>query len=216
MTIERISDTQLKYIFMVSDLEERNIRINELSYGSEKTDQLFKEIMLLLQNEQDFSMPNTPLMLEAMRVGVDSLVVMVTKVNQQMAHQMTGEPKFNLNPIGKSDARFKKQDFIKNQSPAIDSHSVFSFDTIDNMATATSLLAEAFVGPSSAYKLDDRYFLHFQNETPNDVTTEDFESILFEYGQKHVSNVVSHQYLLEHGEVLIAEDAIHKLKIYNS
>ena len=61
MRIERISETQIKFVLMNDDLEERDIKINELSYASDKTQQLFREIMTMVQDEHEFAECETPL-----------------------------------------------------------------------------------------------------------------------------------------------------------
>jgi len=210
--IEKISETQIRFVLMTQDLEERDIRIAELSYASDKTQQLFREIMQLVQDEQEFSAESTPLMFEAMRMGVDSLVVVVTKI----AEGSEVEKKFNLIPSAKNECKFKKRDFIHQEpTQGEDSHSVFSFDNIDIMAAATDRLCLHFKGPSQVYKMDGRFFLVLQNETEDDLTTGEMEAILYEFGQKHVSNMVSRQYLAERGEIYISVDAVKKLREYN-
>jgi len=211
--IERISETQMKFVLMTDDLAERDIKINELSYGSDKTQQLFREIMHMVQDEGEFVGENTPLMFEAMRVGVDSLVVVVTKINEPGG----GEPSFNLVPAARQGCRFKKGGLIEPDEPKIDenSYAVFSFDDIDIMAAGASRLPVNFSGDSQAHKLDGRFFLLLKNETEDNQTTGELESILYEFGQKHVSNVISRQYLIERGEIVIAEDAVEKLRKYH-
>ncbi|MCL2577527.1 MAG: adaptor protein MecA [Defluviitaleaceae bacterium] len=213
MRIERISDTQMKFILMVDDLEERDIKINELSYASDKTQQLFREIMTLVQDEQEFVEGETPLMFEAMRVGVDSLVVVVTKINQPI----DGEKKFNLIPAARQECRFKKSSPIKQAEQANeDSYSIFSFDNLDLLAAATIRLPQNFAGTSQVHKMDGRLFLIITNETEDTSTTAELEAILYEYGQKHISNRLSHQYLIERGDILIAENAVDKLRMYHN
>ena len=217
MRVEKISDTQMKFVLMNADLEERDIKINELSYASYKTQQLFREIMQLVQNEDEFSAENTPLMFEAIRTGVDTLVVMVTKIEE--GSEESG--RFNLIPAAKSECRFKRGGAIAppggdNLNGNEDSYSMFSFDDLDDMASSINRLYGNFSGPSQVYKMDGRYFLLLQNETEDRRTTGEMEAILYEFGQKHVSNVVSRHYLAERGEAIISENAVEKLRAYNS
>ena len=213
MRIERISDTQMKFVLMTDDLEERDINISELSYGSDKTQQLFREIMHLVQDEQEFVAENTPLMFEAMRVGIDSLVVVVTKINE---NAMGKEKKFSLIPAARQECRYKRGGIIDQPSDkSEDSHSVFSFADLDIMAAGASRLPANFVGQSQAYKMDDRFYLVLNNETPDDRTTAEMESVLYEFGQKHVSSTMSRQFLEERGEVIITADAVGKLCGYH-
>jgi len=212
MKIERISETQMKFILMHTDLEERDIKINELSHSSDKTQRLFKEIIQLAQDEGAFTSESTPYKIEAMRVGVDSLAVMVTKLDAD-----DFEKHYNLEPAAKGRCRYKRNDYIDQpEYPGEDSHSVFSFGSLDMAATACEAICLVFYGESRLYKLDGRYCLWLLNETEDDRTTSDLEAILQEFGQKHVSNAISKQYLAEHGEVIIAEDAVGKLGLYST
>ena len=212
MRIERISDTQMKFVLKTDDLKERDIKINELSYASDKTQQLFREIMTIVQDEGEFIEGETPLMFEAMRVGVDSLVVVVTKINDNTAGK---EKPFNLIPAARQECRFKKSGVVKTAETSVESHSVFSFENIDIMAAGISRLNENFAGDSQVRKMDNRYFLLLTNETPDTQTTAELEAVLYEYGQKHVSNAISFKYLQERGELIIEEDAVDKLKMYS-
>ncbi|MCL2197529.1 MAG: adaptor protein MecA [Defluviitaleaceae bacterium] len=212
MRIERISDTQIKFVLMTDDLEERDIKINELSHASDKTQQLFKEIMTLVQDEYEFVEEETPLMFEAMRMGVDSLVVVVTKMSQGMEK----EKQFSLIPAARQECKFKRGGVIK--QPEItdeESHSIFSFDSFDMMAAGAVRLPEHFEGTSQVHKMEKTYYLVITNETKDLKTTAELEAVLYEYGQKHVSNSISRQYILERGEVIIAENAVDKLRMYH-
>jgi len=216
MRIEKISETQMKFVLMTDDLEERDIKISELSYASDKTQQLFREIMHLVQDEQEFVSENTPLMFEAMRVGVDSLVVVVTKINENAIHGMEGEKKFNLIPTARQDCRFKKGELIEQpETSNEDSYAIFSFADLDIMAAGASRLPNHFSGESQVHKMEGRYYLLIKNETEDNQTTGELECVLYEYGQKHVSNAVSLQYLVERGELVIAENAVDKLRMYH-
>jgi len=198
---------------MTQDLEARDIKIAELSYASDKTQQLFREIMHLVQDEQEFSTENSPLMFEAMRVGVDSVVVLVTKI----AEGSEEEHKFNLVPAARNECRFKRAKPIEQPvTEGEDSYVVFSFADLDSMAAATFRLCENFGGQSQAFTMAGRYFLMLRNETEDDRTTAEMEAVLHEYGQKHVSNAVSRQYLVEHGELLISGSAVERLRAYHA
>lgn len=212
MKIERISDTQIKFILTHADLAERNIKPTELSYGSEKTHQLFQDMMRQAMAECDFESDNTPLMVEATPMDAENVVVVVTKLTDMSET----EQRLNFIPLAKMAARFKRMDIVPPpaESPAEDSISVFSFDTLDTVASLCGRLFGHFFGVSQVYKHSDRYFLLLQNETEDDRNTSDLEIILHEYGQKHISNTISKQYLAERGELLIPDCAVEKLAMY--
>ena len=215
MTVERVNENQLKFIFKTNDLAERDIALSEISFASDKTQQLFQEVLAHVQFESGFMTSNTPLMLEASRVGVDSLVVLVTKVNPESS-SYNGEKRVSLVPAAKHKCKYKrfKELLASISAPQEDSYSLFSFDDIEMMAVAAMRLPSNFSGESSAYKMDGQAYLAIKNATRDKKTTAEMESVLFEYGKKHVSNMLSHQFLVERAEVLIKDGAVEKLRAY--
>jgi len=212
MRIERISETQMKFVLMNYDLEERDIDISELSHSSDKTQELFREIIQLAQDEGAFSSEHSPFLIEAMRVGVDSLAIVVTKMDAADL-----ERRFSLIPATKGRCRFKRNDFIDQPDyPGEDSQTVFSFTGLDAAAEAAAAVGPVFSGPSQLYKYDGQFYLWMQNETEDERTTADLEAILMEFGQKHTANGLGQQFLAEHGEAVIAEDAVGKLGQYHA
>lgn len=80
MTIERLSDTQIRATLTKQDLQERQIQISELLYGSDKAKELFHDLMQRASYECGFDAEDLPLMIEAIPVDSDCLVLVVTKV----------------------------------------------------------------------------------------------------------------------------------------
>lgn len=80
MKIEKISDTQIRCILSKQDLAERELKLSELAYGSDKAKELFRELMLQASFECGFEADDIPLMIEAIPVSPESLVLVMTKV----------------------------------------------------------------------------------------------------------------------------------------
>lgn len=80
MTIERLSDTQIRCTLNKQDLQERQLQLSELFYGSEKVKELFRDLMQMASYECGFETEDLPLMIEAIPVDADCLVLVVTKV----------------------------------------------------------------------------------------------------------------------------------------
>ncbi len=81
MKIEKISDNQIKCTLTQQDLKDHNIQISELAYGSEKAKALFREMMTQAFQEVGFNAENIPLMVEAIPEKQNSLVLIITKVD---------------------------------------------------------------------------------------------------------------------------------------
>lgn len=80
MKIEKISDTQIRCTLSRQDLADRELKLSELAYGSDKAKALFRELMLQASYECGFEADDIPLMIEAIPISSESLVLVVTKV----------------------------------------------------------------------------------------------------------------------------------------
>ena len=80
MKIEKINENQIRCTLTREDLELHQIRLSELAYGSEKAKKLFRDMMEQAQLEFGFEADNIPLMIEAIPVTTDSIILIITKV----------------------------------------------------------------------------------------------------------------------------------------
>ncbi|MCR5251814.1 MAG: adaptor protein MecA [Lachnospiraceae bacterium] len=80
MKIERVNENQIRCILTREDLEERKIKFSELTYGSEKANRLFKDVMQQANFEYGFSVDEHPLMIEAVPMQSGMIVFVITKV----------------------------------------------------------------------------------------------------------------------------------------
>ena len=80
MKIERINENQIRCTLSKEDLCARQLKISELAYGSEKVKELFIEICRKAFIECNFEADDTPLVIEAIPMSPDSLVLVMTKV----------------------------------------------------------------------------------------------------------------------------------------
>ncbi|MEE3420035.1 MAG: adaptor protein MecA [Lachnospiraceae bacterium] len=81
MKIEKISDNQIKCTLTQEDLANYNIRLSELAYGTDKARKLFQEMMTEAYKEVGFEVNHTPLMIEAIPDKENSLVLIISKVD---------------------------------------------------------------------------------------------------------------------------------------
>lgn len=81
MKIEKISENQIRCTLTSADLSSRQIRLSELAYGSDKARQLFQDMMQEAEYSVGFSSGNSPLMIEAIPTSPDSIVLIITKVD---------------------------------------------------------------------------------------------------------------------------------------
>ena len=80
MKIEKINENQIRCTLTREDLELHQIRLSELAYGTEKAKKLFRDMMQQAQVQFGFEADNIPLMIEAIPVNMDSIILIITKV----------------------------------------------------------------------------------------------------------------------------------------
>lgn len=209
MKIERISENQLKLTLTKDDLKERDIKLEDLISPSEKTQKLFRDIMEQALDEEDFISENTPLMVEAVPMGTDGIMIIVTKVANKdgktpadMLHQAQEMRRWKKKPLDTMEhAEEKNSDIL-----------IYSFPALDDVIQVSIRLDSSYKGESAVYKNEGKYFLVLQGDTYTaEESSEELELILKEYGQKHVSTPLAKYYLLEHGETLIGDKAVKAL-----
>ena len=81
MKFEKISDNQIRCTLYKKDLVDRQLKISELAYGSDKANALFRDMLMQASTECDFDAENIPLMIEAIPLSTECLVLLITKVS---------------------------------------------------------------------------------------------------------------------------------------
>jgi len=80
MKIEKVNDNQIRCTLTKKDLADRQIRLSELAYGSEKAKTLFRDMIQQANYEFGFEANDIPLMVEAIPMSADSITLIITKV----------------------------------------------------------------------------------------------------------------------------------------
>ena len=80
MKIEKVNDHQIRCTLTKADLADRELKISELAYGTEKAKSLFRDMMQQASFDFGFEAENIPLMIEAIPVNLDSIILIITKV----------------------------------------------------------------------------------------------------------------------------------------
>lgn len=81
MKAERINQDQVRFTLSELDLQERNLKVSELAYGSEKTKALFEDMMKTALDQFGVDFSEKPLMIEAIPVSDSTLTITVTRVS---------------------------------------------------------------------------------------------------------------------------------------
>lgn len=80
MKIEKVNDHQIRCTLTRDDLADRELKLSELAYGTEKAKSLFRDMMQQASFEFGFEAEDIPLMIEAIPLNSDCIVLIITKV----------------------------------------------------------------------------------------------------------------------------------------
>lgn len=80
MKIEKVSENQIRCTLTKEDLADRQIKLSELAYGTEKAKSLFRDMMQQAAYECGFEAEDIPLMIEAIPLSADTIILIITKV----------------------------------------------------------------------------------------------------------------------------------------
>mgnify|MGYP004500733017 FL=1 len=80
MKIEKVNDHQIRCTLTKEDLADREIKLSELAYGTDKAKDLFRDMMQQASFEFGFEAEDIPLMIEAIPLNADCIVLIITKV----------------------------------------------------------------------------------------------------------------------------------------
>ena len=81
MKIEKLNDNQIRCTLTRADLADRELKLSELVTGTEKAKSLFHDMMQQASAEFGFEAEDMPLMIEAVPASSDSIVLIITKVD---------------------------------------------------------------------------------------------------------------------------------------
>ncbi|MBQ3104835.1 MAG: adaptor protein MecA [Lachnospiraceae bacterium] len=80
MKIEKVNDHQIRCTLTKADLADRELKLSELAYGTEKAKNLFRDMMQQAALKFGFEAEDIPLMIEAIPLSGDCIVLIITKV----------------------------------------------------------------------------------------------------------------------------------------
>ncbi len=80
MKIERVNEHQIRCTLTREDLADRELKLSELAYGTEKAKSLFRDMMQQASFECGFEAEDIPLMIEAIPLSSECIILIITKV----------------------------------------------------------------------------------------------------------------------------------------
>ena len=235
MKIEKLNENQIRCTLTHADLAARHLKLSELAYGTEKAKSLFRDMMQQASFDFGFEAEDIPLMIEAIPASSDSIVLIITKVedpeeldtrfskftplgetdtlNSETLEKLQGADEFLnlLNKVKEAAADVKPASGDTSSAPF--SIRLFSFEDLDSVIQASRLLSPLYHGANTLYK-DTENGMFILAIAPSEHSRNEFNKIcnmLSEYGKGCPSSPAKEAFLLEHGSCMIPEAALNKL-----
>lgn len=229
MKIEKINDNQIRCTLTHADLAERKLQLSELAYGTEKAKSLFHDMMQQAAFEFGFEADNMPLMIEAIPTSADSIVLIITKVEDP--EEIDARFSKFAPAIGQEANKLEGADTIRNlfekvkekintkqkeapPAPKVKSPlRLFSFATMEDVMLAVRFLVNVYSGSNTLYKdhAADMYILALMQSDYSDKDYSRICNMLTEYGTLENASGIALAFLEEHCDTLISGNAVQTL-----
>ena len=234
MKLERINENKIKCTLTRSELAAMHINLTELAYGTEKAKELFKDLMYKAKEELGFEADETPIMIEAIPVKPDSLMLIITKVDnpEEMnsrfskfaGDKMMDAPDMDdlpfKGPVEDEEAEemndMPDEDWEElPDDAAADStiYQTFAFDNLNDVIEVAHIVTGFYDSNNSLYSnpKDKRFYLIMYR---NRNTKEEFRRAGIkagEYGREISTVYTSVDYFEEHFRLIVKDEALQRL-----
>lgn len=207
--MERVNENKIKVTITMSDLEERNIDLDALSYNSDKTQELFWDVIEQVEEEFGFDVSDSQFIIDTMSDEAEGFIITITRFDEDRDFESI--QKYIKNKLSSRDLKVKRK-----SKKIYSTVSIYSFKCFDDLCSLSSKINTMYTGESSVYKYRETYYLVL---TLNYVTASDvkmLETVLNEYGTKARNVDFLEGFLSEYGTCMIGSDAISVLSKYFS
>ena len=205
MRIERLNENKIKVMIDGQEAEKLNLSYKNISQNTPEAQRLLRVAIKLAEENVDFSVEGAKLFIEAVQdVTLDGFGMMITRVsNEEELNQAISCCSYQ-GTIKRSKLRLQTD-------MEVEKH-IFCFSDFENACMAADEIIKRFVGFSSLYKYQSRFYLCLAPQEGEDIFR--IEPILLEFGEK----VGNSRYMLgrlnEYGELMIPQRAIEVIKEY--
>lgn len=217
MKIEKVNENQIRCTLSKKDLADRQIKLSELAYGSEKAKGLFRDMIEQANYEFGFEVDDIPLMIEAIPLSGENIVLQITKVEypeeldtrfSKFSEASEDEEEVGAESSILPELQGEKADVLSNLTK------MFEFKNLEQMERLAQVLGGYYDGENDLYKDEakNRFFLLVQksNHTP-----EEFNkvcNVISEYAVHRKYVPAKEAFLKEHGKLLVKGNALQVLE----
>ena len=216
MKIEKVNENQIRCTLSKKDLADRQIKLSELAYGSEKARGLFRDMIEQANYEFGFEADDIPLMIEAIPLSGENIILQITKVEypeeldtrfSKFSEASEDEDEITAESSILPELQNDKADDITNLTK------LFEFKKLESIERLSQVLGEFYEGENDLYKDEMKTCFYLLVKKSNH-SPEEFNkvcNVISEYAVHRKYTSAREAYLKEHGKVLIKGCALQML-----
>ncbi len=225
MRIERVDDKTVKCYLTNEELEEYDIDYKDFILRSEKAKEVVQEIIEQAEEEVGYKPPKFAFDLQIMMLPDEGLVLTFSekeptdfKEGEQILEclrdmkQILQQAKDGKPQSDKDISTIPVQEVVKKEVPKRPEEAIFAFDKLTTVMRYAVALPGNLRVHSSLYRLKDVYYLHMQKGNASYERYSRACIQAMEFASLYAAQQDRLLFLREHGECLIAEQALKKLR----
>ena len=222
MKIERIDDKTVKCFISNEELEEYDITYKDFITRSDKAKEIVEEIIEQAVAEVDYKPPQFAMDMQIMMIPEKGMLLTLSEKtpedlkNNPMMQAYLQEMKKTLEEHFSDIAAQVKEKSAKKGENKENKHpdfAVFQFTSIRDLIQYAKILPRNLRVDSSLYKLNDAYFLYLRKGGASYERYSRACIQALEYGMLAGASEEKVVYLKEHGECMIEEKAVARLRL---
>lgn len=218
MKIEKVNENQIRCTLSKKDLADRQIKLSELAYGSEKAKGLFRDMIEQANYEFGFEADDIPLMIEAIPLSGENIILQITKVEypeeldtrfSKFSEEAEEEEEIFRESSILPEFQSEKADEITNLTK------IFEFKNLEEIERLSRVLAGFYEGENDLYKDETKKCLILLVGKGNH-TLEEFNkvcNVISEYAIHRKYTSAKEAFLKEHGKLLVKGNALQMLEL---
>ncbi|SEN42101.1 adapter protein MecA 1/2 [Amphibacillus marinus] len=186
MRLERLSSNQFKIFLTFDDLMERGLTEEIMWQDLPAMQALFHDMMFEASDELDFELAGV-LSVQVYMLQAQGMLIIVTQ------------------ELLDDDDDYIEMQVTLDESDAL----LYVFDDFEDIIQLSHTLGRLGIDDGSVYFFDHNYYVFFTDSLLEEVNQEDFIALLSEYSE---ASVVSPARIMEYGNTIISEKAMHQLR----
>lgn len=215
MKIEKINDSKVKITLTADELKQRKIDIKDIESDVDLARNLFIDLIEESNLDEDFSLDNCQLYIEASSDNNNLFIVTITKIDQipELSKYSLMKKAKNKKGSTRSKVTMNALGSTKNINYKVDS-TMFLFDSIDTILDMCNIIksGKLYCGKNSLYKYIDNYYIIFDKNSIKNIKFLKTFCVLSEYCIKYYSDKIFDISIKENSKLILKDNALQKLK----